>query len=143
MGKTDENTGRHHQELDVETFRTRAAEELNEYGEYMAGWLDGLLNEGVPAEDRRPWTRTGRVFTDFYDTLYQVLAWYKPAKMSRFRNLGWKIDDAMVDNIRSRLAEAIGHALATRKGGRSMRGFGVTMRSRWPAIPPSTTCSRR
>lgn len=106
------------QELDVQTFRTLAAEELKLSGKHLAGWLErSERDERLPVDDRRPWTPSGRVFIDFYETLYHVLAWYKLEKISRFKDFGWNVDDAVVENVKARLNDVIRHALASRRAG--------------------------
>lgn len=126
-------------ELDVETFRGQTRADLQGGREYLAGWLESFLikNGGIPAEDRTPWTRTGREFVDFYDTLRHVLAWYMPAKMSALRDLGWKIDENVVANIKEKFALLIVMALATAGKGEFndwFRSYDPSVISRYTAV---------
>ena len=61
-------------QIDVETFRNLALEELNGR-EYLAGWLEGeWLQKAIESStDGLPITPKGREFVDFYETLYHVL----------------------------------------------------------------------
>lgn len=88
--------------LTVEQFRQQRTRELAEAGDYLAGWME-IANQKpqtISPDDRRPFTENGREFRDFSETLCQVLAWYKPHKISTFRDLGWQFDPAVVDRVR-------------------------------------------
>ncbi len=104
------------QEIDEVSFRTGLTKELNEKSKFLAGWLeskDWLDNKNIPRDSRRPFTRKGREFIDFYDTLYHVLFWYQQFKSGTFnKKLGWHIDTDVVKKIEKQFREIIRHVLA-------------------------------
>src|SRR3989338_8211319 len=107
------------QEIKIETFRQQRQAELNEGNEYLSGWLERWAKEGkVVSESRKPWASKGRVYSNFYETFYNVLNWYKLWKISRFRQIGWKIDPLVVENIKDKFARLVNCALETKNDGR-------------------------
>lgn len=108
------------EEIDVEIFRSQMKAELNQTNSYLAGWLESeewlgdkgnKVNSGQSVS-HRPWAKKGREFISFYETFYQVLSWYKIWKISRFRECGWKIDECVVKNIKSKFTILIKEALS-------------------------------
>lgn len=104
--------------LDVEAFRSRTKKELNESNSYLCGWLEGkewIDNKRLPVDSRKPWVRKGREYIDFYETFYSVLSWYKLWKISRFKELGWKIEEKVVENIEDKFTQLIRYALESKQ----------------------------
>ena len=102
------------EEIDVETFREAARNELAPDNAFLAGWhpssvTDDTVEPGVGK--LRPWTKAGREYHGFYKTFYCTLAWYKLWKIRKFDQTSWIPDKNIIGNISERINVLINYAL--------------------------------
>ena len=101
------------EEITVENFRNLKQTELENVDKNLTEWLQVLREKRGEKKGPfiKPWTEKGRSYRNFHETFYHTLRWYKLWKIKNFNQLGWKLDDAVIDNIKQKFSLLIKYAL--------------------------------
>lgn len=103
------------EKISIDKLRNCIKRELDDSNEYLSRWLEVFVNKAKLLPDsRRPWAPRGREYLDFYETFYYVLHWYCQFKSGRFKDMGWKIDETVAENIREKFLRLNREALSNK-----------------------------
>lgn len=103
--------------ISAEQFRNQCNSDFQEFNKKLSEWFEHWRykesNKHHPLREWycKPWAEEGRRYINFPETFYHTLHWYKTFKISRFRELGWKLDDKAVMDIKSKFDFLIESAL--------------------------------